>query len=166
MIGLIAYGAIGVARIAQGEIAPDGGGGGVFIDLANLQFWQTLIGILGLAGLSPAPWLLGLATGKIQFTAVARKDFERQIAEKDAAHARELAARDLYHQGLMTGERQRYADLERANEANKTAAELNKARADEVTDAALDMVKVVEASNHVMRSIQKAEQIVTGTGDV
>lgn len=159
VVGLIAVGILGASRIAMGEVAPDGNGG-VFVDIANLQWWQTLLGILGVAGLSPAPWILGLATGKIQFTAVARKDFDRQLVEKDAAHQRELAARDLYHQGLMAGEKQRYADLERANQANTAAAERNRERADEVTDAALEMTKVVEANTHIMRSLKQAERIV------
>lgn len=146
--------------LAVGILAEVRNSPGLYIDLLNLQWWQTLFVILAALGLSPAPWIAGLIANRIQFTSVARKDFERQITDMNKAHARELAARDAYHQGLMTGQLQRYADLERSNTANAAAAERERARADEVTDAALALGEVLEANVHALASIGEAAEIV------
>lgn len=149
-----------VMALAASILSEVNQGAGLYVDLLNLQWWQALAAIAGVLGLSPAPWLLGLATNKLQFTSIARKDFERQIAEINAAHERELTARNAYHQGLMTGQQQRYSDLERSNAANAAAAERERARAEEVTDAALELADVLRANIHVMASIDKAAEIV------
>lgn len=143
------------------QAVPDGGGTtGVFLDLTNLQWWQTLVGILGVLGLSPAPWLLGLATGRIQFSAPARADFEAQKKEMRDAHERELNARDRQSVLLLELAEQRYSELQQANQANIEAAERHRRRADEVTDAALEMSEVVRASTHVMASVGEAARVV------
>lgn len=149
-----------VMALAVGIAKEINQGGGMYVDLLNLQWWQAVGAIIAALGLSPAPWLLGLAANRIQFTNVARKDFERQIAEMTAAHARELTARDAYHQGLMTGQLQRYSDLERSNASNIAAAERERARADEVTDAALELGEILQANTHVMASLHEAAEIV------
>lgn len=113
----------------------------IWFDLANVQWWQAVIVILVGLGLSPAPWILGLAQGKIQFTAVSRKDFERQLAE-----------RDRFHDALMVQERQRYADSEAARKLNADAAERERARAEKATDVLVEMTEVVQGAQHFMRS--------------
>ena len=143
------------------QAVPDGGGAtGVFLDLTNLQWWQTLIGILGVLGLSPAPWLLGLAAGRLQFSAPARADFEAQKKEMRDAHQRELDSRDKQSALLLELAGQRYAELQQANLANIEAAERHRRRADEVTDVALEMSEVVRANTHVMASVGEAARVV------
>lgn len=142
------------------EQLPDGGGSGILLDLTNLQWWQTLVGILGVLGLSPAPWLLGLATNRIQFAAPARADFESQKKEMREAHERELNSRDKQSSLLLDLAGERYSELQRANQANIEAAERHRRRADEVTDAALEMTEVVRASTHVMASVGEAARVV------
>ena len=95
--------------LSLAEQIPDGGGTGVLLDVANLQWWQTLVGVLGIAGLSPAPWLLGLATGRIQFSAPARTDFEAQKKEMREAHERELTSRDRQSEMLLNLGAERYS---------------------------------------------------------
>lgn len=147
------------------ETNPGGGTSGVFIDITNLEWWQALSALIGALGLSPAPWLLGLATGKIQFSGPARKDFERQLVDLSAAHGRELEARDKYHGALMTGQQTRYADLERSNTANAEAAERERVRADAATEAVWEMAEVAKASAHVMASVGEAARMATEDQD-
>lgn len=141
------------------------------IAIPALEWWQSLVIILGALGLSPAPWLLGMAAGKIQFTAVAAEAHQRELVAKNEAHTRELAARDLsharelaakdaYHEALMTGQKERYATLELSNEANRLAAEKQQARADELTDAVFGVVEVVRASSHVISAVNEVTQEV------
>ncbi len=151
------------------------GGSGLVIDLRDFQAWQivvgAILGILGGLGLSPAPWLVGLAAGKIQFSAGARRDFERQLKDQDVAHARELTERDAaharevealhrYHEALMAAQMQRYADLERSNAANAAATEEQTRRADRATEVMEVAIGVIEASNHLISSYQAATRIV------
>lgn len=140
----------------------------VTIDLLDLQWWQALIAILGILGLSPAPWLLGLAAGRIQFSGPARKDFDRQLKDKDDAHARELAAKDVYYNALLVGKDQRYADLEKANEANREAARRHEARADNLTEAVLEVAEIVQQNTHVVESFDQVtrEAVNDGRPDV
>lgn len=120
--------------LADGGQAPQPG---LVVDLLNLQWWQALVGIVGLLGLSPAPWLLGLATNRIQFTAPAQAEKQRALDEKDR-----------HYQALI-------AEKDKTSEGYRLAAEKNKERADHVTDAALDMTRVIEANTHVIASVNE-----------
>lgn len=137
-------------------VAPPENDPSLVVDLLDVQWWQWLAGALAALGLSPAPWILGLASGKIQFTAVARKDFERQLTEKDTAHERELTARETHHAALMAQEQRRYDEQQQATLKNAAAAEKERERADEVTDALLGMADVVRANQHFMSSSLEA----------
>jgi hypothetical protein len=137
---------------------------GLTIDLLNLEWWQSLIAILGLLGLSPAPWLLGLAVNRIQFTGPARADFARQLKDKDDAHQRELAGKDAYYSALLVGKDQRYADLEKANAANLATAEKHEARADELTDAVIEVAEIVRQNTHVVQSFDQVTREVVQDG--
>jgi hypothetical protein len=116
-----------------GQDAP----GGVVVDLLNLQWWQAAVGVLVALGLSPAPWLAALATGRLQFAAPA-------LAEKERA----LAEQKRHYEALI-------AEKDKTSETNRIAAEKNKDRADQVTDAALGMAKVIEANTHVIASVNE-----------
>lgn len=171
-IGVVAL----LSLILPAETNPNPTCTGICLDLLDLEWWQTLFVLLGALGLSPAPWIAGLSIGRIQFSGVARKDFERQLTEqaagferqlteKDAAHARELAARDTYHEGLMVQERQRYADSEKAREINAAAAETEKQRAERATNVLVEMTEVVAAAQHFMRSqLEAGERAVIERG--
>lgn len=143
------------AVLAETNPVPNGG---IVIDLLDMQWWQAVLAIIGTLGLSPAPWILGLATGKIQFAAVAREDFARQVKEREAAHQRELAGQTAHHQALMEVERGRYSELQRAADKNATAAERERLRADEVTDALFQVGDVIRGAEHFMASALEAGQ--------
>ncbi len=131
----------------------DGGGGGVVIDLLNLQWWQTLIALLAAAGLSPAPWILGLATNKIQFTAVADATYEKRLAELQA-----------YHEDLSRVKDQRYADLEATAKKNEQAVQIERERADNATKALAESTDVARMATHVIEEMRQAAQEVTPDG--
>lgn len=131
----------------------NGGGGGVVIDLLNLQWWQTLIAVLAAAGLSPAPWILGLATNKIQFTSTADANYEKRIAEITEHHDDLVALKD-----------QRYADLEATAQKNERAAAIEKERADAATAALAESTEVVRMTGHIIQELRQAAQEVDADG--
>lgn len=59
--------------------------------LENLQWWQALFAILAGLGLSPAPWILGLAVGRLQFSAPAERATAQLVKTINDAHALQLA---------------------------------------------------------------------------
>lgn len=132
--------------------ASDPSGGGLYVDLLNVQWWQALIaGAVGL-GLSPAPWITALATGRLLF----RADFERQLAKKDEEHSRAMAQQVSYYEGLRELDKERFDELKLTNAANAAAAQTERRRADEVTDAVLEVGDVVKANTHVLNSFHAA----------
>jgi hypothetical protein len=142
------------------------------IDLLDLQWWQLLLGITAAAGLSPAPWLLGLARNKIQFTGPADAAHQKQLAEAEEAHDRELAARDAasdrerqaliaYHATLDAAKDQRYADLEVANQRNIEAAEAQRVRADTVTEALTESSQALKMTSHILQELKRSAEEVT-----
>lgn len=132
----------------------------VYIDLLNLEWWQALIAIIGLLGLSPAPWLLGLATGKIQFTLQADAQHGREISQLEKAHAAEIANLKAYHQAVVEAKDTRYADLEQANQKNIEVGEAHRARADAATAALSQAATAIEASNHIIEAFTEASKEV------
>lgn len=146
----MAYTATLVTAARFTEVNP--GGGGFFVDLANLQWWQSLIGIIGVLGLSPAPWILGLATNKIEF-----------VAPAAARHAAALAEQARHYEALLVVQAQRYASLEKSNEANEAAIQTQRDRAEAATDAALVAVDVIRQNTHVLEGLNQIAREATGT---
>lgn len=142
--------------IVAAETSPDSPR--LLVDLLDVQWWQWLGMVLGALGLSPLPWIGGLAAGKIQFSAVAQKAHDEQVQRLEEAHKRELDARNAYHKGLMDAAEQRYADSQEAARVNAAAAERNKERADQVTDALLDLGQFIQGTQHFMESALEAGQ--------
>lgn len=136
------------------EVGGGGSGGGdapsLNIDLLDLQWWQILVGILGAIGFSPAPWILGLATNKLQFTSTAeanfairseemRKHFEALALEKDKA----------------------YAVLEARTAKIEQAAATDKQTAAVTTEALAESTEVAKMAIHVVQELRQAAQEVT-----
>lgn len=140
-----------------GKYLTDVGGGpsGIYVDLLNLQWWQGLVAIVGILGLSPAPWLTGLALNRIQFAGPARKDFERQMTEKDTVHEKALTEQARHYEALLEFHRTRYDDLDKSNS-------IHEERADKLTDAAFQMTEVVKANSHVMASLNEVAREQAG----
>lgn len=136
------------ADVPAGEQTP---GPSVILDLLDIQWWQALGMFVGALGLSPAPWLLGLAAGKIQFSAPAEREKNRALEEKER-----------HYEALLALERQRYADLEKSNEKNAAAAETERKRANAATDAVLEIKDVVEANTHVIASVHQVAREAAG----
>lgn len=142
-------------------------GQGVYLDLLNLQWWQALLGIAAAAGLSPAPWILGLATGKIQFSGPAREDLKATLAAKDevhaaataalvAAHTTEVKNLTTYHADLMAVKDERYAEAVRA-------ADIEKQRADSLESLFTELAGVLKANVHVLGSLNEVAREAAAT---
>lgn len=145
------------------EGAP-GGGGGAVIDLLDLQWWQGLVAIIGILGLSPAPWLLGLVSGKIQFTGRADLAHQRELTARSEAFDREKAALVAYHTDVLAARDQRYADLQAAKTAIEDAYELQRKRSEQMADALTDSTEVLRVTNHVLVEFTKAAREVEPSG--
>ena len=138
-----------IARMVGGEEGGPGGGGTLVFDLFDLQWWQALIGILVGLGLSPAPWILGLATNKITFTATAEAHYQKRVEEITEHHDALDALKD-----------QRYADLEATALKNEQAVAIEKERADTVTAALVESTGVGKMAVHVIQELRQAAEEV------
>lgn len=126
-------------------------GPSLVIDVFDLQWYQTLSLLLAGLGLSPAPWLLGLATNRIQFTGPANAEKNRALEEQKR-----------HYDALLAVEIKRYDALDKSNEKNASAAETERKRADYVTDAILEIKDVVEANTHVIASVHQVAREAQG----
>jgi hypothetical protein len=145
------------------------------IDLMNLEWWQTLVGILALLGLSPAPWLLGVATGRIQFTAPAQRAFDERVAELKASHEIALAEKDKthaqltgelikHHDELRKGDAERYQEMKLSRDGYRTSTKEQRERADRATETAAQAVEAIDTTNRLLASLNVvAEEATRGT---
>lgn len=123
----------------------------VILDFAGLQWWQWLLGVLGTLGFSAAPWIAGLAAGKIQFTAQANKQYDERTADLIKNHDARIADLKQHHE-------ERFKEMKDSRDGYKAATKEERERADRATDALGGMVEVVSATNHVVTSFQEAAQ--------
>jgi hypothetical protein len=118
----------------------------------DIQWWQALIGIVVALGLSPAPWILGLATGKIQFASTGDKMLATLkeahallvTSLKDAAalavttlreaHSVALAELAKHYGELASAKDQAYAEMKESRDYYRRARLEERDRADKVTD--------------------------------
>lgn len=142
------------------------------LDLLNLEWWQGVLGILVTLGLSPAPWILGLALGRIQFTGPAERNYTARTEELKAAHAREVdsvkaaAAQALagvvaHHAELVAEKDARYAELKESRDYYRTARIEERDRADMATEQLLESVEVAKASMQALTALDEAAKDVT-----
>lgn len=122
---------------------------GIVIDVFDVQWWQAVGAVLILLGLSPAPWITALATGRLLF----RNDLESRLAERDRAHTALMESKDREHAAILAERETRYSDTKAASAANALAAETERKRADGLTEAVLEVVDVVRGNNHLIESV-------------
>lgn len=137
------------------------------VDLLNIEWWQGVIGLIVLLGLSPAPWILGLALGRIQFSGPSQRAYDERVADLKAAHARELetttkTATDAiaetvrHHNDLTAVQAARYAELERSRDYYRTARLAEADRADRATDQLVEVVEIAKASAQALHALDEA----------
>lgn len=159
-------GTVAMAQVfAVGEEGGNSQAGTLIIDLLNMQWWQALIALLGAAGLSPAPWILGLATNRLQFTKAAEAAYEKREQAMRENHAREMAALTAYHEKVLEAKDQRYADLEEIHDQNVEALTAQKERADKVTSAMFGATDALKMTTHVIQELRQAAEEVTPNGE-
>lgn len=126
------------------------------IDLADLQWWQALLALAAALGLSPAPWILGLALGRIQFAGPAQREHEARVNDLKEQHARELASQAAYHSTIIGGKDERYGDLLESREGYKAATVIERNRAEKVTDALAEYSELGKLAVHALNSLEVA----------
>jgi hypothetical protein len=116
------------------------------IDMIDLQWWQSAAVILGALGLSPAPWILGLALGRIQFTAPATRAFEARVADLKESHAQAIAELVKHQSDIETGWNRGYAELKDSRDYYRDArideAKARREATDQLTAVASEAAKI------------------------
>lgn len=149
---------------AAGEEGTTPGNGTVVIDLLNMQWWQGLSALIVALGLSPAPWILGLATGKIQFTATADAAHQRELAARKEAYEEQVEQNQKYHETVLASRDERYQDLVKANQRNIEVAEQQKQRGDKLEAALAQSTAVIGQTNHILLELKGAAEEVSPSG--
>lgn len=132
------------------------GTSGVVIDLLSLQWWQGLIAIAGLVGLSPAPWLLGMARDKIAFTAPMRADYDARIGDLKDAHARALAELVAHNAALLAQKDEAYAELKTSRDYYRQARLEEQQRANELSEQLAESAKMARTVVHFLEAFDEA----------
>lgn len=126
------------------------------IDLADLQWWQAFAAIVGALGLSPAPWILGLALGRIQFAKPAREDYEQRIEDLKTSHVAAIAALAAHHAEVVAGKDERAADLRASRDYYRDARNVERDRADKATDQLAEGLELMRLNAHLLESFDEA----------
>ena len=132
----------------------------MIVDLANLAWWQTLVAIIGVLGLSPAPWILGLAFGRIQFSKPAQVEYDKRVADLKEQHATSAAASAAYYVDQLKTRDDRIAELKATNLKLDEGRNVERDRADAATQMLGRSIEVVEVANHLLESLGQVSQEV------
>ncbi|MDQ2690357.1 MAG: hypothetical protein M3Y29_08805 [Chloroflexota bacterium] len=107
-------------------------------------------------GLSPAPWILGLALGRIQFSAPARAVFDERVADLKAQHAEAVKALTTYHAEVLAERDERYGELKESRDYYREARIVERDRADKVTDQLAEALELARLNTHLLESLDEA----------
>lgn len=126
----------------------------MLIDLANLQWWQALIGIAGVLGLSPAPWLLGMARGKIQFTGLAQAEHQARTDDLKAHHAAAVAELVRHYEAELKSAGRQLDEMRESRDYYR-AARLEEVKAREaLTEQLVESTEVGRLAVHALQSLE------------
>lgn len=147
------------------------------IVLPGFDWWQGLVILIGALGLSPAPWILGLAFNRIQFTKTATELHDQRVAELKEGHARELDAAKAsaavavttatnaavtaidmatkHHQELSAAKDAAYAEMRQSRDYYREARLAEQARANAATDQLADMAELAKANLQALRALDE-----------
>jgi hypothetical protein len=130
----------------------------MLIDIADLQWWQTLVAIIGVLGLSPAPWLIGMAFGRIQFSKPAQQAYDARVADLKSQHAEAITALTTYHSGVLEEKDARYAELKESRDYYRTARIEERDRADKATEQLMEVTELTKLTVRTIQSLGEASE--------
>jgi len=128
------------------------------LTVPSLEWWQALVALAAAVGLSPAPWLFGMARDKIAFTAPMRAAFETRVEEIKAAHARELAERDRHHAAELQSRADVATEVKESRELMRIAHSEEQDRADRATAALAETAaKTANLTGYLLEAFNEAK---------
>lgn len=133
----------------------------MLIDLADLEWWQALATLIAALGLSPAPWLIGMALGRIQFSAPARAVYDERVADLKTQHADAVKALTTYHAEVLAERDERYDELRTSRDYYREARIVERDRADKVTDQLAEALELARLNTHLLQSLDEATKDAT-----
>lgn len=104
------------------------------VTIPPLEWWQALAAIIGAFGLSPAPWILGLAFGRLQFSAPAERQTAALVKTLNDAHTLQLSESDA-------GWQRSYDELKESRDTYKLAWETERDGRAAATEQLADVAK-------------------------
>jgi len=128
----------------------------MILDLADLQWWQVLVAIVTGLGLSPAPWLYALASGKIQFTGPATAIFEKRLEDQKNYYENRLQSQEEFYSAIRELDARRYAEMEQSRDYYRQSRLEEKDRADLATERLAESVEVGKAALQMLRAVDEA----------
>lgn len=134
------------------------GSAGVVFDFANTQWWQWLVATIVALGLSPAPWILGLATGKIQFTHTAERHFEQRVADLVTANDRLLGMQHDFHGAIDREKDRALAEMTGSRDYYREARLEEKRQKDQVVDALVESIEVAHTGTRALDTIARVAE--------
>lgn len=126
-------------------------GTGIYIDFTNMQPWQWIGAALIFLGISPAPWITALATGRLLF----RADLEARLKVAEQNYENLLAEEARHHIAMLKEVEGRYAEA-------KDALTTERGRNEKLTDALEDSTKALEVMNTALIEFNKVAKKATG----
>lgn len=120
----------------------------------DLQWWQALIGILVLLGLSPAPWIAAILAGRL----MTQKQHEGRVADITKAHV--LVVEEM-HRTSDVLERRHDATIARINEERnyeRSAKDAERERSDKLAEKLMSVTEEFGATTlHLLRSLPEVD---------
>lgn len=123
---------------------------GVYIDFSNMQPWQWVGGVLLFLGISPAPWITALATGRLLF----RADLDSRLKVAQENYEKALTEERRFREALSEAVEARYA-------VSQDALSTERGRNEKLTDALEDSTKALEVMNGALLEFNKVAKKAT-----
>lgn len=134
---------------------------GLVIDFAHLEPWQWLFGAIGVLGLSPAPWILGLALGRLQFTKTAQANYAARAADLISANDKLLGAQNDYHAKILAEKDKTLDERTESRDYYREARLETAGQNQRLTEALIESIEVAHTGTRALDTIAEVAKGAT-----